>query len=35
MGSWVKDICHLLIFSTFWYFLIIVWYWLDAANGTV
>jgi hypothetical protein len=29
----LKDVLYIIIFSTFWYFLIFIWYWLDGANG--
>lgn len=33
MGNVIKDSLYIIIFCTFWYLLIIIWYWLDAANG--
>ena len=33
MGSVIKDLCYIFLFSFVWYFIIIVWYWLDAARG--
>ena len=33
MASLLKDLCCIFLFAFVWYFVIIIWYWLDAARG--